>query len=360
MAEYYDEEGRPYWCRICPFCGEREAVLFGDGLSRTCRVCGARWLEWRGLVRLIEPKCAKAILESSITGVHHIPWRFAQTQNVEEPKAIETTEKEETQMSKELQVFSFEERETRVTMVKGEPWIVAKDVADALGYNPDSKMGMLFKHVPEEWKGVNRIYTPGGSQKMLCLSEQGLYFFLGRSDKPKALPYQRWIAGEVVPSIRKTGEYATPAAKKRKTDKDDELALRRIEVMEKNADYRMAKLILEGIDKFKDVMTPESKIVFMAKYGELTAKHDMTHMLPPATEKWYSATELGTEFGISAQQIGKTANENDLKAPEGESNQYGTWIRSKSQHSSREVMTWVYYEAGREWFARYFKERKTA
>lgn len=269
-------------------------------------------------------------------------------------------EKEEMQMSKEIQVFSFEDRETRVTMVKGEPWIVAKDVADALGYNPDSKMGMLFKHVPEEWKGVNRIYTPGGSQKMLCLSEQGLYFFLGRSDKPKALPYQRWIAGEVVPSIRKTGEYATPAAKKRKADKDDELALRRIEVMEKNADYRMAKLILEGIDKFKDVMTPESKIVFMAKYGELTAKHDMMHMLPPATEKWYSATELGTEFGVSAQQIGKTANENDLKAPEGESNQYGTWIRSKSQHSSREVMTWVYYEAAREWFARYFKERKTA
>ena len=42
---------------------------------------------------------------------------------------------------------------------------------------------------------------------MLCLSEQGLYFFLGRSDKKKALPYQMWIAGEVVPSIRKTGFY---------------------------------------------------------------------------------------------------------------------------------------------------------
>ena len=269
-------------------------------------------------------------------------------------------EKEGTQMSKELQVFSFEDRETRVTMVKGEPWIVAKDVADALGYSGNSSIAQLMQSVPDEWKGIKRIDTLGGSQKMLCLSEQGLYFFLGRSDKPKALPYQRWIAGEVVPSIRKTGEYATPAAKKRKTDKDDELALRRIEVMEKNADYRMAKLILEGIDKFKDVMTPESKTVFMAKYGELTTKHDMTHMLPPATEKWYSAKELGAEFGISAQQIGKTANENDLKAPEGESNQYGTWIRSKSQHSSREVMTWVYYEAAREWFARYFRESKTA
>ena len=46
---------------------------------------------------------------------------------------------------------------------------------------------------------------------MLCLTENGVYFFLGRSDKKKALPYQMWIAGEVVPSIRKHGMYATPA-----------------------------------------------------------------------------------------------------------------------------------------------------
>ena len=45
---------------------------------------------------------------------------------------------------------------------------------------------------------------------MTTLSEQGLYFFLGRSDKPKALPYQKWLAGEVVPAIRKHGMYATP------------------------------------------------------------------------------------------------------------------------------------------------------
>ena len=60
---------------------------------------------------------------------------------------------------------------------------------------------------PEDWKGIKPIDTLGGTQQMICLSEQGLYFFLGRSDKPKALPYQKWIAGEVVPSIRKTGEY---------------------------------------------------------------------------------------------------------------------------------------------------------
>jgi phage antirepressor YoqD-like protein len=47
---------------------------------------------------------------------------------------------------------------------------------------------------------------------MAVLTEQGLYFFLARSDKPLALPFQKWIAGEVIPSIRKHGAYLTPAA----------------------------------------------------------------------------------------------------------------------------------------------------
>jgi hypothetical protein len=52
--------------------------------------------------------------------------------------------------------------------------------------------------------------APGGNQEMLCLSEQGLYFFLGRSDKPLVLPFQKWIAGDVIPAIRKKGFYAVP------------------------------------------------------------------------------------------------------------------------------------------------------
>ena len=44
---------------------------------------------------------------------------------------------------------------------------------------------------------------------MLTLTEQGLYFFMGRSDKPKALPFQKWVYGDVLSSIRKTGSYTT-------------------------------------------------------------------------------------------------------------------------------------------------------
>ena len=66
--------------------------------------------------------------------------------------------------------------------------------------------------VPEEWRGVDRIPTPSGDQEMAVLTEPGLFFFLNRSDKAAALPFQKWIAGEVLPSIRKTGSYVAPTA----------------------------------------------------------------------------------------------------------------------------------------------------
>ena len=109
-----------------------------------------------------------------------------------------------------IQVFNNENFSVRTIESGGEIWFVAKDVAQALEYNIDGGMTKYFASVPEIWKGGKRISTLGGEQEMLCIAEQGLYFFLGRSDKPKALPYQMWIAGEVLPAIRKHGMYATP------------------------------------------------------------------------------------------------------------------------------------------------------
>jgi prophage antirepressor-like protein len=120
--------------------------------------------------------------------------------------------------------FSFESHDIRVIPDdRGEPWFVAKDVAEALGYKwkgPSDNLG----HVPNEWQGVQSVRTPGGTQRMAVLTEQGLYFFVARSDKPKALPFQKWIAGDVVPQIRKTGSYSA---------KPQPAPIPRIEVMER-------------------------------------------------------------------------------------------------------------------------------
>lgn len=89
----------------------------------------------------------------------------------------------------------------------GEPQFAARDVAAALGIVWNGTT--TIKHIPEEWRGVISGNTPSGEQEMLCLSEQGLYFFLARSNKPGALPFQKWLAGDVLPSIRRHGMYAT-------------------------------------------------------------------------------------------------------------------------------------------------------
>ena len=109
-----------------------------------------------------------------------------------------------------IQIFESPEfGEVRTTEHNGEIAFVAKDIAERLGYTWKGMTGTM-PHIPEEWQGVCSVQTPGGTQEMAILTEQGLYFFLARSDKPLALPFQKWIAGEVVPTIRKHGAYLTP------------------------------------------------------------------------------------------------------------------------------------------------------
>ena len=92
----------------------------------------------------------------------------------------------------ELQIFQNENFSIRTIRENDEIWFVAKDIAEALDYSRfDSN---LIQNVPDIWKGTKRIRTRSENgvvqeREMLCLTEQGLYFFLGRSDKPKALPY---------------------------------------------------------------------------------------------------------------------------------------------------------------------------
>lgn len=111
-----------------------------------------------------------------------------------------------------LRTFEFESTQ-KVRTVQGEdgkPLFVAKDVAEALGYVWNGSAAIA--HIPEKWRGVRSVLTPSGTQQMATLTDQGLYFFLGRSDKPKALPFQMWIAEQVVPAIMETGSYSLPGA----------------------------------------------------------------------------------------------------------------------------------------------------
>ena len=91
--------------------------------------------------------------------------------------------------------------------IDGEPWLVGKDVALALGYkNPQEA---IRNHVDAEDKGVSEILTPGGMQKLPIINESGLYSLVLSSKLPKAKQFRRWVTSEVLPSIRQHGAYLT-------------------------------------------------------------------------------------------------------------------------------------------------------
>lgn len=102
-------------------------------------------------------------------------------------------------------------------------------------------------------KGVNSIntLTNGGRQSMLFINEQNLYKVIMRSDKPQAEPFQDWVCGEVLPTIRKTGGYI--AANAQMTDEEImATALRIGEATIRKRDERIRQLEAEA--KQKDIL----------------------------------------------------------------------------------------------------------
>ena len=148
----------------------------------------------------------------------------------------------------------------RTVELDGEPWLVGKDVAAALGYK--DTINALKAHVdPEDKKGGWRITTPSGDQDMTIINESGLYSLVLSSKLPTARKFRRWVTSEVLPSIRKTGGYITgqkelsPAELMAKALKvaNDVLAER---------DARIAKLDAENIQLLAENTANKPKVIF--------------------------------------------------------------------------------------------------
>lgn len=105
-----------------------------------------------------------------------------------------------------LRIFAYTDSMVRTVEVGGEPWFVAKDVAEILGYRsaPD-----MTRSLDEDEIGTTQIVrsTSGGNPNMTIISESGLYHAIFQSRKEEAKAFRRWVTGEVLPAIRRTGGY---------------------------------------------------------------------------------------------------------------------------------------------------------
>lgn len=119
----------------------------------------------------------------------------------------------------DLQIFSNPEfGQVRTVELNGQPWLVGKDVAEALGYKNPGKA--IITHVDEEDKRFEMLSQGADSQngnvspssKTALINESGLYSLILSSKMPKAKAFKHWVTSEVLPALRKNGVYETVKA----------------------------------------------------------------------------------------------------------------------------------------------------
>ena len=101
----------------------------------------------------------------------------------------------------------------RTVELDGEPWLVGKDVATALGYSDTDQA--LRRHVDDEDKLTRNFDGSGQNRSMTIINESGLYSLVLSSKLPTARKFRRWVTSEAPPSIRRTGDQQMQAAKRK-------------------------------------------------------------------------------------------------------------------------------------------------
>ncbi|MGN7614133.1 BRO family protein [Magnetococcales bacterium HHB-1] len=246
--------------------------------------------------------------------------------------------------------FEFESNQVRVvTDEQGEPWFVAKDVAEVLGYSkPENAVSRHCKSpttTPKQGGGVLNI-----------IPERDVYRLIFRSKLPQAEQFENWVVGEVLPSIRKTGHYQ--ASEKTETQQQPASNMKSISSMSEMADEFCAALRIAeavGLDKRASALAANMAmknttgidcLALLRKPGFVPEPENLDFQFPPQIEQqlempitettvmapitetalplpaetnpqkdFYNATELGLRIGLPVQQFNQLLKEHGFQTP---------------------------------------------
>lgn len=151
----------------------------------------------------------------------------------------------------EIIPFGYDDQLVRTVLIDDTPWFVAKDVCAALGIQ--NHKDSVAKSLDDDEKGVEKIYSLGGVQETIVINESGLYTLIMRSNKPEAKRFRKWVTSEVLPSIRKTGQYGnSPELVSRLAKMENAL--------EGLAEFKSAVLKMVGAPKVVEYRTVTSQL----------------------------------------------------------------------------------------------------
>lgn len=119
------------------------------------------------------------------------------------------------------------------------------------------------------------------------LTESGVYKLVFKSRKPNAEAFTDWVTDEVLPTLRKTGSYEMPKAKKSRSNRT---ALSSANMMVKNVMSVLEKAKVEPVFIAAEVKRLYTDLGYEVKAPLVTDKETMS--------KLYDCTEIAKELGI--------------------------------------------------------------
>ena len=109
-------------------------------------------------------------------------------------------------MTKDIKIFENPEfGQVRIVLDnENEPLFCLNDVCKILELQASAVLRRLDKDVISS----HTLMTNGGNQQFTFVNEEGFYSVVLGSRKENVKPFKKWVTGEVLPSIRKTGSYS--------------------------------------------------------------------------------------------------------------------------------------------------------
>lgn len=115
-------------------------------------------------------------------------------------------------MGMQIMPFAFQGNPVRVLEIDSDPWFVAKDVALALGYANPQKAVRDHCRKTQDVGGARNVHPSDLDPQTKIIPEGDVYRLIIRSNRPEAEPFETLVMEEILPTIRKTGSYGTPAS----------------------------------------------------------------------------------------------------------------------------------------------------
>lgn len=198
------------------------------------------------------------------------------------------------------------------TEINGEPWLVGKDVALALGYSNTKKA--LADHVDPEDKiledGVTIRDPMGREQHPTIINESGLYSLVLSSKLPGAKKFKRWVTADVLPSIRQHGAYMTPDTLD-KMITSPEFGIKLLTALKDEQEKRMALEEKAEADRpkvlFADSVTASKSSILIGEMAKLLKQNGMetgqNRFFETLREKGYLIKRKGTDYNMPLRKL---------------------------------------------------------